>query len=473
MRFRTALPGLATLTLTGIIVLVACGGGRSSSSSSTAPNTGTVNLSVSDPSTCSAPQGPYSNVYVTVTDVKIHQSASAGANDAGWVDLTPNLTPTQIDLLGIANNNCFLASLGSNVQLTAGNYQQIRVILLDNSQASKVTSNKCGSAANCVILGSNSSMQPLLLSSESQTGIKIPSGQLAGGQFTIAAGEAKDLNIDFNACASIVIQGNGGYRLKPVLHAGEVKLTSSSISGKVVDSVTKAPISGGKVVVALEQLDSTGIDRVMMETVADGNGNFVFCPVNPGTYDVVAIAIDGNGIQYAATITTGAQPGNAISQMFLYAQTGTATAPASITGQVTTSSAANAGTSADISLATLQSIAGGSGNVLVTIPQAATSSATLSLATAAGASCPPGTDCATYTVQVPAVAPYIGTFTATNQTYTQSTGSSDFTLDALAFVPNSGSTADCTPAELKSPAPIPVKSGTPVNATPLVFTGCQ
>ena len=45
-----------------------------------------------------------------------------------------------------------------------------------------------------------------------------------------AAGQTKDLNIDFNACASIVQQGNGQFRLKPVLHAGEVSLDSRAES---------------------------------------------------------------------------------------------------------------------------------------------------------------------------------------------------------------------------------------------------
>ena len=69
---------------------------------------------------------------------------------------------------------------------------------------------------------------PLLLSSEAQTGIKIPSGQIAVGAFTIAAGQTKDLDIDFLTCVSIVQEGNGQYRLKPVLHAGEVSTTSVS-----------------------------------------------------------------------------------------------------------------------------------------------------------------------------------------------------------------------------------------------------
>ena len=69
---------------------------------------------------------------------------------------------------------------------------------------------------------------------------------------TIAAGQTKDLNIDFDACASIVSEGKGKgrFRLKPVLHAGEVTLTSTSINGMVIDRATGQPISGGVTVVA-------------------------------------------------------------------------------------------------------------------------------------------------------------------------------------------------------------------------------
>ncbi|HWR13697.1 MAG TPA: DUF4382 domain-containing protein [Terriglobales bacterium] len=471
MRFRTAFVLAAVLALLGLSIFTACSGGGSSSRNAT---TGTVSLSISDPATCMAPQGPYSNVYVTIADVKIHQSSTAGANDSGWIDLTPNLTPTQIDLLGTANTSCLLASLGSNIQIQAGSYQQIRVILLDNSKANQVPNNKCNNnAANCVVLGSDGSKHTLNLSSESQTGIKIPAGQIAGGQFTVEGGSSRDLNIDFNACASIVIQGNGQYRLKPVLHAGQVSLDASSIKGKIINATSQAAISGGKVVVALEQVGTDGIARVIMETVPDGTGGFVFCPVAAGTYYVVATAIDGQGVAYAATVTTGVQPGNNVGNMPLIAQTGTSTGPATITGQVTTQNAANAGTSADISLAALQTVSVGGSNVSVTIPQAATSSATLSLATKTDAACPANTQCVSYTIQVPALNPNIGAFATAGTTYTQAAGATTYLLDALAFVPNSGNTVNCTPSEQKSAAPLAVTAGTTTNAPVLGFTGCQ
>src|SRR5258708_33580681 len=114
---------------------------------------------------------------------------------------------------------------------------------------------------------------------------------MAGGQFVVAAGQTEDLDIDFNACASIVTEGNGQFRLKPVLHAGEVSLASSSINGTIVDSVSAQPVAGGNTVVALEQNDGSGIDRGIMETVTDSGGASVFCSVTAGIYDVVAVGV--------------------------------------------------------------------------------------------------------------------------------------------------------------------------------------
>src|SRR2546428_6436333 len=263
MRLRTCIRLLVAIVALAVF-LISCSGGS---------KPGTVNTSISDPPTCAAPQGPYRHVYVTVNDVLIHQSASASANDAGWIHLASGLkdNPLHVALLGVAIQ-CFLAMLGS-AEIEPGTYQQIRVVLAPNSAS--VNNNKCGNVANCLMLTSDPSNTPqaLQLSSETQTGIKIPSGQIAGGSFTIGSGQTKDLNIDFDACASIVVEGNGQYRLKPVLHAGEIDAQSNAtaITGTVVDA-SGAPIVGGNTVVALEQNDGTGLDRVIMEAVPASNG---------------------------------------------------------------------------------------------------------------------------------------------------------------------------------------------------------
>jgi len=451
-----------------LLSLIACGGGNKTQSTSMA----TVDVSLSDPSTCTAPQGPYTHIYVTITDVKASTNAAAGDNDSSFVDLTPDLknNPQQIDLLGLATNQCFLATLGSKVQLQPGNYQQIRVILLDNNSASKVANNKCGNATNCAVLGADGSVHTLQLSSEAQTGIKIPSGQIAGGQFTIGAGQTKDLNIDFNACASIVVQGNGQYRLKPVLHAGEAAVTSTSINGKILDRATNQPINAGKTVVALEQKDTvTGIDRVVMETVPDSAGNFVFCPVLAGTYDVVIAAVNGSNVAYSAQIITGVQPGAALGTLTLSAQPTPNSTQASITGLITSANPGNTGQVIDLSVSALQQITSGGSNTLVTIPIAQVG-ATATLSTAANASCPANTDCVTYTLQLPLLNPFVGNFSATGTTFTQAAGNASYTVDALAFI---GGNPSCNPSEQKTPSAIAVSAGVPATAANLTFTGCQ
>ena len=474
MRKTAFLRTFAVVILISILILNGCSG----KTATTATNASAlVNVRVSDPATCSGPQGAFSHIYVTITDVQINTSGSAGSNDPGWIDLTPSLSqnPQQVDLLGQANNQCFLTTLGSTLALQPGTYQQIRIILASNSAT--VANNVCGSTANCVMLSSSpSTAQPLLLSSESQTGIKIPSGQIAGGQFVIAAGETKDLDIDFDACDSIVAEGNGQFRLKPVLHAGEVTLASSSINGTVVDSVTNRVIAGGTTVVALEQNDGSRVDRVIMETLTDSSGAFSFCPVASGTYDVVIAAVSGTQVAYAATVITGVQPGNALGTVPMVAQIGTATAPASITGQITTSTG-GAGTSADISLSALQPI---TSSLMVTVPLAGQSAATANLTTAAGSTCAAKTDCATYTLSLPALNPSIGAFTASASQKPKAplSGAVSYTIDARAFTTDGTSTPDCSPSALQTNttsgnAPLTATSGTSVTASTLAFSGCQ
>ena len=360
--------------------------------------------------------------------------------------------------------------------MRAGSYQQIRIFLGDNSDANKLAApNQCanGTGVNCVQLANNS-WDALNLSSQTNTGIKIPSGQIAGGAFTIAAGEVKDLNIDLDACASIIAQA-GNFRLKPVLHAGEVHLTASSVSGQLVDSVTRQPIVGGKAIVALEQ-NQGGTETVVMEVTPDSTGHWVLCPVPTGTFDIVAVAIDGNNVAYAATITTGVQAGIAIGQIPMVAQPGLL-GDASITGSVTTTTG-SAATAADITLAAVQSVNLGSGNVNVIIPLAQQSSATASVSTANNISCTvANTDCAGYTLAVPAMWPSIGAYASGGTTYAQDTSTTPITYSVYAWASYQGA-PDCStnPTIVNTQfggGSLSVSPGLPVTAATVAFTGCQ
>jgi hypothetical protein len=423
-----------------------------------------------------APNGPFLHVYVTVTDVKASVNANASDNDSSFVDLTPGLStqPKQIDLLGQATNQCFLASLGSTQQLQPGNYQQIRVILSDNSPATvgkTLPTNLCGNgAANCVVLNDGTT-QTLQLSSEATTGIKIPTGQIANGGLNVAGGSTKDLDIDFNTCVSIVQQGNGQYRLKPVLHAGEVSTTSTSINGTVVDSSTGKAISG-LVLIALEQKDANGVDRVFMNTLADSGGGFVFCPLPTGTYDVVIVGQTGAGLVYAPTVITAVSTGSALSTVQLHPQPSVASGATRLQGSVTSQNGASpaAATSIDVQVSAFEAV---SANLTVTVPQLPNQAgATLALTTESSSSCASGKDCVSYAIPLPASAPYVGVFSASGTTLTQSALPAAYVMDGIAFVPSSGGTLNCSPNELQATPVTPVAGSTLLVPT-LAFTGCQ
>ena len=461
----------AGLAVAALFAIVAIGCGNNSTTPATATSgTATASVMLSDPATCQSPNGPFAHVYVTITDVKASVNSAAGDNDSTFVDLTPSLSakPMQIDLLGQANNQCFLASLGATTQLQAGNYQQIRIFLADNTAA--VAGNACNGSANCVILSTGGNY-PLLLSSESKTGIKIPSGQIANGGFNITAGQTKDLDIDFSTCISIVQEGNGRYRLKPVLHAGEVSTTSTSINGTVVDSVTGNPITGS-ILVALEQKDANGIDRVFMSTMATSAGNFVFCPLPSGTYDVVIVAQSTSGVVYAPSVITGVATGSALSTIKIYAPVG-ATSPATLKGTVVTQVSASpaVATASDVQVSALEQINSGLTVTIPLLPNSTQSSATLALSTASGGPCATGTDCASYIMVLPAATSYVGTFSASGTSLSLSLVAASYSADAIAFVPSSGGTLDCAPSEVKSAAILPI-AGTTATVAPLSFTAC-
>jgi hypothetical protein len=440
-----------------------------------------VTTMISDPATCATPNGPFSHVYVTITDVKAHMSSSAGPNDSGWVDLTPSLdiAPKQVDLLGLANNQCFLASLGDAQQLQAGTYQQIRVILASDSTS--IISNKCGDgSANCVQLSKDSSFHTLNLSSEDKTGIKIPPGQMAGGRLTVVAGKTTDLDIDFLTCQSIVREGNGQYRLKPVLHAGEVSTVSASINGTVIDASTGKPVSG-MVWVAVEQKDLKGVDRVVQSTTASADGSFVFCPLASGSYDVVVSGSrTADGALYLPSIVTGVAVGDTTGNIKLNPPAlAVASSFANLTGLVASSNNASpaAPISIDVTLTALATV----NSTAYTIPQqpAATPFYRVSQVVTSRAGpvgnplilCPAGTDCINYSLPVPSGGAYIGAWSAGGTTLNQPASLASYTVDGM-------TTSTCSAADVNSNPPIalmpPGGPFTNVAITPqLLFSSCQ
>ena len=483
---------LGVALIAAALIIISCSGGSSTPQMS---NMGTVVVSMSDPPSCMPPIDHISHVWITVRSVQAHTSASADASSAGWQELAPQLAsaPMQIDLFSKPDTTCVLAQLGS-ASLPAGNLQQIRLLLLSNTPAAAAavpSPNHCaGNGFNCVILD-DQTIHEIALSSQDETGLKIPPGQIVGGPIQVLAGQSVDLNIDFNACASVLLQGDGTFRLKPTLTAGVVSANASGIGGQVVDSVTKKAISGN-VIVALEQPDSTGIDRIVMQTAADPQGNFRFCPLPMGTFDVVVVALGAANLPFNATAVLNVPNGTNLSAIPLVAETGAA-GPAILQGFVTAKTA-TAGALADVSLAALQSISlSGGGTRQLNIPLQNTQATTTTPAVMStelisivdNKTCPTGSpmgaNCAQYTLVVPASNPSVGVFASAGFTFsTPATGDVLFSVDAIASVPMSGGKLDCTPSEIVTstdastpPKPLKVTPATTTNVARTDFTGCS
>lgn len=453
---------------------------------------GKVTLSISDPPSCAAPTGSttaapgsFSDVWVTIVSVKAHISATADANSPGWQELAPQLNsaPMQVDLLKLPNSGqCLLAQLGS-AELPAGDYQQIRLILVANAATSTPPSpNNCarlGNVFNCAE-DTAGNFHELKLASEAQTGLKVPPGQMMGGPLHVAAGQSVDLNIDFDACASIT----PSFTLKPALTAGVVSPNMSGISGQIVDSVTMQPIIGATV--TLQSPDNTGVDRIVVAPkVTDSTGHFRFCPLPAQAFDVVVDAMTSSGTAYDVSIILNATGGTDLGAIPLVAETpataGASTGPGTIQGAITAING-TAGASIDVTVSALQTVMVSGASHTLTVPLLAnsTSSVSITSSTSCPTGAPKGAFCGSYTLVVPASNPEVGSFSAGKVTFTApASGDVLYTVEADASNPTTNA-AMCSPSTQTvstdtstPPTPLKVTPGATTTAAEIDFTGCS
>ncbi len=197
----------ALVVATATAALAACGGGGGGSSEPVQQQ-GTLRVSLTDSPSCG-----YSNVFVTVEKVRVHQSASANDNAAGWSEIV--LSPAKrVDVLTLTNG--VLEGLGQ-MPLTAGQYQQVRLVLAENGS---------GALANALRLEPTGPDIPLATPSGQQSGLKLIR------PFTVEPNRVSDLILDFLVCDSIVRRGNGTYALKPVIQILEA-VNVAAIVGNV------------------------------------------------------------------------------------------------------------------------------------------------------------------------------------------------------------------------------------------------
>jgi len=264
--------GLASIVLT---IAAGCGGGGGSTSDTTG-NTGgstamgTLRVALTDNPACG-----YDNVWVTVEKVRVHRDGSAGEGDAGWVDIPlpqaqPVLAPQplRVDLLTLTNGT--LVPLGQ-VQLPAGAYNQMRLVLAANS---------AGNPYANAITPTGGSMVPLTTPSAQRSGLKMNVG------ITGPSGQEVDFAIDFDACKSIVKAGKSGkILLKPVLTVLPIlSLAGQRVQGWLDPSLATAG--------AMVSVQAQGVIVRATPPMIDSGGNLKFelYPVPVGSYDLVVTA---------------------------------------------------------------------------------------------------------------------------------------------------------------------------------------
>lgn len=291
-----------TLYLVGAMsaaaLLSACGGGGGNGQVQ-AP--GTLSVAMTD-----APACGYDAVNVTVNKVRVHQSASANENDAGWSDIALN-PARKINLLNLTNGA--LEDLGQT-PLVAGHYTQLRLVLDPNIGAG---------LANSVVTSGTSTEISLDTPSAVQSGIKLIN------QFDVASGQRTDLVLDFDACKSIVTRGNGKFALKPV-----VQVIPTVLNG--IDGFINPAMLNEHVTVSAQQNGT-----VVRSTVPNATtGEFFLARLVPGNYDVVITADNRASAVIAAvpvaSTTSTVMVSSAGAPITLQAA---ATPPGAISGTVT------------------------------------------------------------------------------------------------------------------------------------------
>ena len=234
-------------------LLAGCGG--SGGGGSAGRGSGTLGVSVTD-----APACGYDEVNVTVRQVRVHESSSASDADGGWADITLN-PARKINLLDL--NNGVLEVLGET-PLLEGHYTQLRLVLDPNTGSG---------LANTIVLSGTTTEISLVTPSAVQSGIKLIN------EFDVAAGQRVDLLLDFDACKSIVLRGNGTYALKPV-----IKVIPFVLNG--INGFVDIALLGSGVMVTAQQ------NGVIVQSTAPNaqTGEFFLARLVPGNYDVVFTA---------------------------------------------------------------------------------------------------------------------------------------------------------------------------------------
>lgn len=244
--------------------LAGCGGGGSANS--TSGGSGTMNVRIAD-----APDPTITSIDITFSRLEAHV-------DNDWVQIP--LTNETVDLMDLTDEDLLLGS----ATLPAGKYTQIRLF-----------------PESCTVTDSTGTHN-VTIPSATQTGIKVNINA------DLDAGGIQTLLLDFNVDKSLIKQGNGQYRLQPVL-VGVIQRMSGVIKGVTTDGTN--PLVNAKVKAVYKAGTFYPIGTVVNESAsvaADANqpaGSFTIWAVLPGTYELQFDWLSADGTVHRTATKTG------------------------------------------------------------------------------------------------------------------------------------------------------------------------
>lgn len=237
-------------------ILLAIGGLTSCSDSANPVQTGTLRVVLMD---APADLQGVDSLVVVFDKVLVHRSSGAEPSDAGWFVVLSDTLPADartFDLLQLVNG--VFATLG-DVDLDAGKYTQIRIML---------------ESARVVVDGTS---HDVTIPSGFQTGIKLVGG------FTIEPSVVTEIAVDFDVARSLHESppGSGDYILRPT-----IRLVQTTLSGAI--SGTVLPVGIGVILLALEPASGDTVATTLADPVT---GGYVLPALLAGIYDVRAEAV--------------------------------------------------------------------------------------------------------------------------------------------------------------------------------------
>lgn len=281
------------LLTTGLAAaLAACGGGGGGGGGS-AHSTGELNLAITD-----APVDGAEHVWVTITGMTLKRSG----DDETSVKL--NGTDTQnneieVDLLTLANGGS--AALFAD-RIRSGDYQWIR-FAVEKACIAFIPGADKNDPSECI---------PLELPAQNEL--------KTSGSFNVPSNGIANITVDWDLRKAIVEEGNGDYKLKPVLHLrddSDVGAIGGTIQGAEceLDEVPAVYVFNG--IVTPDDMDNIGVEPFASVRV-QGDDSFYIGMLDPGTYtlaytcDALADdpeANDGSDVGFydtdTATVTAG------------------------------------------------------------------------------------------------------------------------------------------------------------------------